>query len=60
MDRVTKLITFFFVGCIIVLAVTHSSGFAQSAGSLFTGFNNLGTTLTGSGVSGGMGTGAKA
>lgn len=56
MDKITKLITFFFVGAIIVLIVTHSSGFAQSAGSLFTGVNNLGTTLTGAKIQGGMGT----
>lgn len=56
MDKITKLITFFFVGAIIVLIVTHSSGFAQSAGSLFTGVNNLGTTLTGARIQGGMGT----
>jgi hypothetical protein len=56
MDKITKLITFFFVGAIIVLIVTHSSGFAQSAGSLFTGVNTLGTTLTGAKIQGGMGT----
>jgi hypothetical protein len=55
---ITHLITFFFIGAIIVLIVTHSSGFAQSAGSLFTGFNNLGTTLTGSASKGGYGTGS--
>src|SRR5271156_1244506 len=57
MDKISKLITIFFVGSIIVLVVTHSSGFAQSAGSLFTGVNNLGTTLTGSASKGGYGTG---
>jgi len=57
MDKITKLITIFFVGSIVVLVVTHSSGFAQSAGSLFTGVNSLGTTLTGSSIKGGSGTG---
>lgn len=56
MSDITKLITIFFVGSIVVLVVTHSSGFAQSAGSLFTGVNNLGTTLTGSSIKGGSGT----
>jgi hypothetical protein len=55
-DKITKLITIFFVGAIIVLVVTHSSGFAQSAGTIFTGVNGLGSTLTGANVKGGMGT----
>jgi hypothetical protein len=57
MKDVDKWITIFFLGAIVVLIVTHSSGFAQSAGSLFTGVNSLGTTLTGANISGGMGTG---
>jgi hypothetical protein len=56
MDKITKLITIFFIGAIVVLVVTHSSGFAQSAGTLFTGVNGLGSTLTGANVKGGMGT----
>lgn len=47
MDTATKLITLFFVGCLVVLVVTHSSGFAQSFGSVTGGVNKLGTTLTG-------------
>jgi hypothetical protein len=39
--------TLFFLGSLVVLVVTHSKGFSQSAGTLFTGFNSLGTTLTG-------------
>jgi hypothetical protein len=42
-----KLITLFLMGCLVVLVVTHSKGFAQSAGTIFTGVNSLGTTLTG-------------
>lgn len=42
-----KLITLFFLGCLVVLVVTHSKGFSRSAGTLFTGFNSMGTTLTG-------------
>jgi hypothetical protein len=51
-----KLLTLFLLGCLVVLVITHSSGFAQSAGTLFTGVNALGTTLTGAGIAGGMGT----
>lgn len=47
MDKISKLISLFFVGAIVVLIVTHSKGFATSAGSIFTGVNNLGVTLTG-------------
>jgi hypothetical protein len=52
----TKLITIFFLGCMLVLIVTHSSGFSQSAGTLFTGVNGLGSTLTGASIKGGAGT----
>jgi Flp pilus assembly pilin Flp len=50
MDQVSKLITIFFIGAIAVLVVTHAQGFATSAGSIFTGINSLGTTLTGTNV----------
>lgn len=55
MNSVWKIITLFFLGAIVVLVVTHSSGFSQSAGTIFTGVNSLGTTLTGSKIQGGMG-----
>ena len=57
MNSVWKFITLFFLGAIVVLVVTHSSGFSQSAGTIFTGINTLGTTLTGSKQGGGSGTG---
>lgn len=57
MDKISKLISLFFIGSLVVLVVTHSSGFAQSAGTLFSGVNGLGTTLTGANIKGGMGTG---
>lgn len=47
MDKISKLITLFFLGALLVLIVTHSRGFATSAGTVFTGVNNLGVTLTG-------------
>lgn len=53
MDKILNLVMFFFIGAIIVLAVTHAKGFATAAGSLFTGINNLGTTLTGQRISAG-------
>jgi hypothetical protein len=56
MDKITKLISLFFGLAIVVLIVTHSSGFAQSAGATFSGVNELGTTLTGANIKGGMGT----
>lgn len=58
MKDIFKLVMFFFIGAIIVLVVTHSAGFSQAAGTLFTGVNKLGTTLTGAGPvqGGGYGT----
>lgn len=53
MDKVSKLITLFFLGCLLVLIVTHAKGFATSAGTMFTGVNNLGTTLTGQRITAG-------
>jgi hypothetical protein len=45
-----KLLSFFFLGCIFVLVVTHSQGFATSAGSLFTTTNDLAEIFTGAKV----------
>lgn len=47
---VADLLTLFFVGAIIVLIVTHAPGFSQAAGTVFSGINSLGNTLTGAGV----------
>ena len=57
MNNFWKLLTLFLLGCLVVLVITHSAGFAKSAGTLFTGVNSLGTTLTGAGTKGGSGTG---
>jgi hypothetical protein len=46
-------VTLFFIGCIGVLVVTHAKGFATSAGTVFTGLNGLGTTLTGKAIGAG-------
>jgi hypothetical protein len=53
MNSFWKLLTLFLLGCLVVLVVTHSAGFAQSAGTLFTGVNSLGTTLTGANIKAG-------
>lgn len=42
-----NIITLFFMGALLVLVVTHAKGFSTAAGTVFTGVNNLGTTLTG-------------
>lgn len=44
---IMNLIMVFFIGSIIVLAITHAKGFSTAAGTVFTGVNSLGTTLTG-------------
>jgi hypothetical protein len=40
-----KILTIFFLGAIFVAVMTHAAGFSQSAGTLFTGINSMGTTL---------------
>lgn len=52
-NKIFDIVMFFFVGSLIVLAVTHAKGFATAAGTLFTGVNNLGTTLTGQRITAG-------
>lgn len=46
-NKVFGLITLFFIGSLVVLAVTHAAGFSKSVGTLFTGVNGLGQTLAG-------------
>lgn len=41
------IITIIFLGFIGVAIMTHASGFASSAGTLFTGINGIGSTLEG-------------
>lgn len=50
MNNFWKILTLFLMGSLVVLVVTHSKGFSQSAGTLFTGLNSLGTTLTGANI----------
>lgn len=48
------LITLFFMGALVVLVVTHAKGFATSAGTLFSGIQGMGSTLTGATIKGGQ------
>jgi hypothetical protein len=52
-NKAWSVITLIFVGFLIVLIVTHAKGFSTAAGSLFTGVNQLGTTLTGANIKSG-------
>jgi hypothetical protein len=49
MKDVAWVITLFLLGAIAVLIIKNPGGFSQAAGSIFTGFNSWGQTLTGSG-----------
>lgn len=53
MDKFWKFVYLFLGLSIVVLIITHAKGFATSAGTLFTGLNGLGTTLTGASIKGG-------
>lgn len=41
------ILTLFFLGSIFLAIMTHAKGFSLSAGTLFTGVNNMGKTLEG-------------
>jgi hypothetical protein len=53
MNQFWHIFTIFLLGSLVVLIVTHAKGFSTSAGTLFTGVNNLGTTLTGQRITAG-------
>jgi hypothetical protein len=55
-NKILDLVSFFFVGSIIVLIITHPNGFASSAGTVFTGITGMGSLLTGAGVTDGTAT----
>lgn len=44
------VVTLFLLGSLAVLIVTHAPGFSQAAGTIFSGFNSWGTTLSGTNV----------
>ena len=48
-ESVWWIVTLFLLGAIGVLIIMNPAGFAQAAGSIFTGFGGWGQTLTGSG-----------
>jgi hypothetical protein len=41
------VLTLFFLGSLVVLVITHANSFKIVAGTMFSGVNSLGTTLTG-------------
>lgn len=49
MKDVAWIITLFLLGAIGVLIIMNAGNFAVAAGSIFSGFNSWGQTLTGSG-----------
>lgn len=53
MSQFWKVLTLFLLLSVVVLIVTHAKGFSTAAGTLFTGVNSLGTTLTGASIKGG-------
>jgi hypothetical protein len=57
-DYIVWIITLFLLGSIGVLIIMHPKGFATSAGTVFSGFNSWGNTLSGNGYKG-AGTTAK-
>jgi len=46
-DSFWGVITLFFLGSLVVLVITHARAFQIVAGTMFSGVNSLGTTLTG-------------
>lgn len=46
----TELILWFFMGCIVVLIVTHAPGFAQATTAVGGQVQGMGTILTGTNV----------
>lgn len=54
MNDFWKIVTIFLVGSIVVLIVTHPTGFSKSAGTIFSGFGGWGSTLTGANIKGGV------
>jgi hypothetical protein len=46
MGNFFKILTLFLAGSLVVLVVTHSKGFSQSAGTAFKMFNDFANVLT--------------
>ena len=49
----TRWIYVFLFGSLVVLFITHAKGAATVLGSIFSGINGLGTTLSGASIKGG-------
>lgn len=45
MNQFWKILTLVFLGFILIGVLTHAVGFSQSAGTIFTGINTIGSTL---------------
>lgn len=54
MKNVMEIVMWFFLGCMLVLIVTHAPGFAQAVTAVGTQGNAMGTTLTGANVNNGV------
>ena len=50
MKYVMEIVMWFFLGCMLVLIVTHAPGFAQAVTAVGTQGNAAGTILTGANV----------
>lgn len=50
MKNVMEIVLWFFLGCMLVLIVTHAPGFAQAVSAVGSTTNSLGTTLTGANI----------
>lgn len=50
MKNVMEIVMWFFLGCMLVLIVTHAPGFAQAVTAVGTQGNAAGTILTGANV----------
>lgn len=47
MNNFWKVLTIFFLLASFLAVMTHAKGFSTAAGTLFTGFNSMGSTLAG-------------
>lgn len=45
-----KVLTLFFLLAAFLAVMTHAKGFSTAAGTLFTGFNSMGSTLAGGNI----------
>jgi hypothetical protein len=48
-DKILDIIMWFLVFALFIGVMLHAAGFSTAAGTLFTGVNNLGTTLEAAG-----------